>query len=95
MCESYRRGIRNTIHKYFQESWLYLCAEGSTEGDCKNRVRESWNKWRETSSVICDKQVPVTLKGIGPIYIHATKWWAVRKTDEQLLNETEMLRWIP
>ena len=37
-------------------------AEGGTETDCKNRVRLSWNKWRETMGVICDKKVPVKLK---------------------------------
>ena len=40
-------------------------AEGGTEADCKNRVRLSWNKWRETTGiicVICDKKVPVKLK---------------------------------
>ena len=39
-----------------------FAAEGGTEADCKNRVRLSWNKWRETTVVICDKNVPVKLK---------------------------------
>ena len=39
-----------------------FAANGGTEADCKNRVRLSWNKWRETTGVICDKKVPVKLK---------------------------------
>ena len=39
-----------------------VAAEGRTEADCKNRVRLSWNKWRETTGVICDKKLPVKLK---------------------------------
>ena len=33
-------------------------AQRRTEGNCKNRVRLSWNTWRETMDV-CDKKLPV------------------------------------
>ena len=28
----------------------------------RNRVRISWNKWREVTAVICNKKVPMKLK---------------------------------
>ena len=39
-------------------------AEGRTEGDCKNILRLSWNKSRETTGAICDKKVPIKLRPI-------------------------------
>ena len=43
-------------------------AEGRTEGDCKNILRLSWNKSRETTGAICDKKVPIKLKVKANIY---------------------------
>ena len=79
-----------------------FAAEGGTEADCKNRVRLSWNKWRETTGVICDKKVPVKLKAkiyqtvIKPTMLYGAECWAMRKKEEHLINNTEMrmLRWI-
>ena len=79
-----------------------FAAEGGTEADCKNRVRLSWNKWRETTGVICDKKVPVKLivkiyqTVIKPTMLYGAECWAMRKKEEHLLNKTEMrmLRWI-
>ena len=72
------------------------------EADCKNRVRLSWNKRRETTGVICDKKVPVKQKVkiyqtvIKPTMLYGAECWAMRKKEEHLLNKTEMrmLRWI-
>ena len=79
-----------------------VAAEGGAEADCKNRVRLSWNKWRETTGVSCDKKVPVKLKVkiyqtvIKPTMLYGAECWAMRKKEEHLLNKTEMrmLRWI-
>ena len=73
-----------------------FAAEGGTEADCKNRVRLSWNKWRETTGVICDKNVPVKLKVkiyqtvIKPTMLYGAECWSMRKKKEHLLNKTEM-----
>ena len=56
-----------------------------TEGDCKNRVGLSWNKWREAAGVICDKTVPVKLEVklcqtiTKPTILCRTELWAMRK----------------
>ena len=79
-----------------------FAAEGGAEADCKNIVRLSWNKWRETTGVICDKKVTVKLKVkiyqtvIKPTMLYGAECWAMRKKEEHLLNMTEMrmLRWI-
>ena len=75
-----------------------FATEGGTEADCMNRVRLSWNKWRETTGV---KKVPVKLKVIyqtviKPTMLYGAECWAMRKKEEHLLNKTEMrmLRWI-
>ena len=77
-------------------------AEGGTTTDCKNRVRLTWNKWREVTGVICDKKVPVKLKHkiyktvIRPTMTYGAECWTMKKKDEMLMNKTEMrmLRWI-
>ena len=36
---------------------------GDFEEDMKHRVKCGWIKWREASGVLCDKRIPVWLKG--------------------------------
>ena len=47
------------------DSFSYLGSTIQTEGGCgkdvTNRVRAGWNRWREMSGVICDKNVPEVL----------------------------------
>ena len=81
---------------------IFAAEGGRTEADCKNRVRLSWNEWRKTTGVICDKKVPVKLKVkiyktvIKPTMLYGAQCWAMIKKEEHLLNKTEMrmLRWI-
>ena len=73
-----------------------------TTTDCKNRVRLAWNKLRDVTGVICDKNVPAKLKHkiyktvIRPTMTYGAECWTMKKKDEMLMNKTEvrMLRWI-
>ena len=51
------------------------------EGDCKNRVGESWTKWRETPRVICDKKVPESAERC--IYIHEMRYGMLGREKER------------
>ena len=59
-------------------------------------------KWRNVSSVICDKEVPLKLKGkfysiaIRPTILYGTRSWVVKNQQENKLDDIEirMLRWM-
>ena len=79
-------------------------ANGGAEKDVNNRVKIAWSKWRETTGVMCDKNVgplPIKLKdkvdktAIKPAIVYGAECWKVRQKEERKLHTTEMrmLRW--
>ena len=76
-------------------------ANGGAEKDVNNRVKIAWSKWRETTGVMCDRNIPTKLKdkvykmAIKPAMVYGAECWAVRKKEERKLHTTEMcmLRW--
>ena len=58
-------------------------------------------KWRSLSGVLCDRHVPIKLKGkvyktaVRPAMLYGSECWATKKQHEQKLhtNEMKMLRW--
>ena len=76
-------------------------ANGRAEKDVNNRVKIAWSKWRETTGVMCDMNIPTTLKdkvyktAIRTAMVYGAECWAVRKKEQRKLRTTEMrmLRW--
>ena len=76
-------------------------ANGGAEKDVNNRVKIAWSKWRETTGVMCDRNIPTKLKdkvyktAIKPAMVYGAECWAIRKKEERKLHTTEMrmLRW--
>ena len=76
--------------------------DGSLEKEIKHRIQSGWNNWRMVTGVICDKRVPVKLKGkvhktiIRPAMTYGLGTAPLRKTEEKKLDVTEMkmLRWM-
>jgi len=77
-------------------------AKGGCEEDVMHRIKPVWQKWKELSGVVCDRKMPVAVKGkvyktmIRPAMMYGAETWVVRRKDEELLERTEMsmLRWI-
>ena len=75
---------------------------GNVEGEIKSRIQSGWKNWREVSGVLCDRKVPVKLKGkvyktaVRPAMLYGIEGLPVKKTDENRLNvaEMRMLRWM-
>ena len=71
-------------------------ANGGAENDVNNRVKIAWSKWRETTGVMCDRNIPTKLKdkvyktAIKPAMVYGAECWAVRKKEERKLHTTEM-----
>ena len=76
-------------------------ANGGAKKDVHNRVKIVWSKWRETTGVMRDRNIPTKLKdklyktAIKPAMVYGEGCWAVRKKEERKLHTTEMrmLRW--
>jgi hypothetical protein len=40
-----------------------LQKDGDIDEDVSHRIKTDWLKWRQASGVLCDRRVPVKLKG--------------------------------
>lgn len=58
-------------------------------------------KWRQLTGVMCDRKIPLSLKGhlyktaIRPVIMYGSECWATNKQHMNKLHSTEMrmLRW--
>ncbi|XP_050512981.1 uncharacterized protein LOC126888662 [Diabrotica virgifera virgifera] len=79
-----------------------LQSNGEIDKDACSRIRAGWMKWKEASGVLCDRKIPMKLKGkfyktaIRPAMMYGTECWAVKKKEEQRMHvaEMRMLRWM-
>ena len=73
---------------------------GSCEREVKKRVQAGWNGWREVSGVICDRRLPVRVKGkvyssvVRLAMVYGLEMVAVTKkqVEEMKIAEIKMLR---
>ena len=82
--------------KTFTNLGLLFDVNGGAENDVNNRVKIAWSKWRETTGLMCDKNIQTQLKykvcktAIKPAIVYGAECWAVRKKEERKLHTTEM-----
>jgi len=77
-------------------------AQGGSEEDIKARIAAAWKKWEELTGVLCDRRMPIAVKGkvyrtmITPLLIYGSEAWTLRRREDERLERTEMrmLRWI-
>ena len=90
---------RVTHFKYLGTS---IEEEGGMETEITKRVGAGWRNWKKCSGVLCDRRMPVKLKGkvyktvIRPAMLYGAETWATTKRQEKLIEVTEMrmLRWM-
>jgi Reverse transcriptase (RNA-dependent DNA polymerase). len=76
--------------------------EGDITDDVTHRIKAGWLKWRSATGVLCDRRVPVKLKGkfyktaVRPALLYGTECWATKKQHVQKMSvaEMRMLRWM-
>ena len=76
--------------------------DGEIEADVNYHIQAGWLKWRRVSGVLCDKKVPLKLKGtlywtaVRPSMLYGTECWAVKSQHESKVSvaEMRMLRWM-
>ncbi|KAG1693339.1 Adenylate cyclase type 3 [Nymphon striatum] len=70
--------------------------------DAKAKVKAAWLKFREMSSIMCDRKMPKRLKVkvyktvIRQVLLYRSELWAVRKWERDMIERTEMrmLKWM-
>ena len=90
---------RVTDFKYLGTS---IEEEGGMETEIAKRVGAGWMNWKKCSGVLCDKKMPVKLKGkvyrtvVRPAMLYGAETWATTKRQESRIevNEMRMLRWM-
>jgi len=76
---------------------------GDIDEDINQQIRVGWQKRKYTSGVLCDKRVPVGLKGkvyrmvVRPTVLYGSEYWPLKKTQAQrlmMVAEMRMIRWM-
>ena len=78
-----------------------IADDGTEDSDIAHRISVGWMKWRSLTGVMCDKRMPLHLKGkiyktvIRPALLYGSECRATTKTHIRKLEVTEMrmLRW--
>ena len=76
--------------------------DGGMKNEISSRIQSGWRNWRKCSGVLCDRKIPVKLKGkvyktvFWPAMLYAAETWATKEMDEKRLEVQEMriLRWM-
>ena len=88
--------------KEFKYLGLTVQDSGGCEREVKKRVQAGWNGWRRVLGVICDRRLPVRVKGkvynsvIRPAMVYRLETVALRKkqVEEMEIAEMKMLRFV-
>ena len=73
-----------------------------TTTEISQRMSAAWRNWKRYSGVLCDRRMPVKLKGkvyktvVRPAVLYGAETWATTRGQEARLevNEMRMLRWM-
>jgi len=70
--------------------------DGEIEAYVSHRIQAGWLRWRRASGVLCDKKVPLKLKGkfyrtaVRPALLYGMGCWAVKSQHENQVSVAEM-----
>ncbi|XP_061708627.1 uncharacterized protein LOC133518879 [Cydia pomonella] len=87
--------------EHFKYLGSIISSDGKIEKDVTRRTIRGWMKWKQLTGVMCDKRMPIQLKGklhktaIRPAILYGTECWASTQQHLSKLHATEMrmLRW--
>ena len=92
--------IKNTDgFKYFGST---ITVDGSEEREVPRRIQAGWKNWSEVSGVLCDRRMPVKLKGkvymavVRPAMMYGMEAIPIKKVNKKRMDvaEMKMLRWL-
>ncbi|KAL4188350.1 hypothetical protein AMTRI_Chr08g159640 [Amborella trichopoda] len=87
---------------YFRYLGSIIQENGEIEEDVVHEIRAGWAKWRCATGILCDRRIPMRLKGkfygttVKPTLLYKAECWADKKqyTYRMSVAEMRMLRWI-
>ena len=76
--------------------------KGDIDENISRRLKVGGQKWKYASNVLCDKRMPIVLKGIvyrivvRPAVLYGSVCWPIKKVQVQRLMvvEMRMIRWM-
>ncbi|GJR56637.1 ataxia telangiectasia mutated family protein [Tanacetum coccineum] len=88
-------------NKSFRYLGSVIQKSGRIEDDVTHRIQAGWLKWRAATGILCDKNVPLKLKGkfykvaIRPAMLYGSECWPLTKAQANRMevSEMRMLRW--
>ena len=78
-------GQQIPVTKCFKYLGSIIQKDGEIDGDVNHRIKAGWFKWRSATGVLCDRNMPLSLKGkfyrttVRPSLLYGTECWANKK----------------
>ncbi|XP_070005819.1 uncharacterized protein [Nicotiana sylvestris] len=100
--DSLTRHIQGKGRESFKYLGFITQKNGEIDEDVTYCIGAGWMKWRLTSGVLCDKNVPLRLKGkfykvvVRPTILYGVECWPVKNSHVQQMKvaKMRMLRWM-
>ena len=68
-----------------------ITVDGSEEREVTRRIQAGWKNWREVSGVLCDRRIPVKLKGkVYKTVVRPAMMYGMEATPNKKVNEKRM-----
>ncbi|GKB83271.1 ataxia telangiectasia mutated family protein [Tanacetum coccineum] len=105
IIEKWREALEDNGLRVSREKIEYLRCDfgrsGRIDEDVAYRIRVGWMKWRAASGVVCDRRIPLKLKGkfyrvvIRQAMLYGLECWPITKAQANRVEvaELRMLRW--
>ena len=90
------QGVLLNKVKEYRYLGSYVEEGGELNRKVDKKLPAGWCKWREASEILCDKRVPLKLKGkyystvVRPAVTYSSECWALKRSLEQKLSVAEM-----
>ena len=71
---------------------LYIMATGGMSTEISQRVSAAWGNWKRCSGVLCERRMPVKMKGkvyktvVRPALLYGAETWATTRGQEARLK---------
>lgn len=92
----YLNGVMLPKCEKFKYLGSMINVEATCDSDINHRISVGWMKWKQNSSVFCDKRMPLKLKGrlfttvVRPALTYGSQCWTMQKKFESKVTATEM-----
>ncbi|KAH0468674.1 hypothetical protein IEQ34_001906 [Dendrobium chrysotoxum] len=88
--------------RHFRYLGSIIQSDDEIDGDIVSRIQVGWLKWRNASGLLCDRKVPLKLKGkfykmvVRPAMLYGAECWPLKEKHNSKLSvaEMRMFRWM-